>query len=523
MLAYRSRLAFVLCGIAAVAFGPLPANAGTNDQPASASAVAISSGRIGAAVAALPAIARAIQRRSGVPGMAIAVVHDGKVVYAAGFGVRRIGTNERIDANTIFQLASVSKSLASTVVAGVVGQGGVKWSDPVAKYIAGFTLSDPYVGSHVTIADMFAHRSGLPDHAGDLLEDLGYNRAQIIRRLALEPLDPFRITYHYTNFGLTAAAQAVADAEHTTWEALSARVLYGPLGMTQTSSRWADYERAPDRAVLHVRVNGHWRVSSREPDAQSPAGGASSSVHDLAKWMILELNLGKFDGRQIIGRDALLATQQPQIVSNPPSGPFARASFYGYGMGVSYDEAGRLRLSHSGAFSAGAATCYEMLPSEDLGIVILTNGEPSGVPESIAKTFYDRVEFGRATRDWYALYTGGFAKMLAPHGELVGKTAPAHPKPALAPASYLGTYTNRYYGPATVSATATGLRLTLGPKHETYALRHWNGNVFSMHPFGEGSDGGPSAVTFTPAAGTGTTSMTIEYLNENGLGTFGKQ
>lgn len=474
--------------------------------------------RINAAIASLDRIASGVERRSGVPGMAIAVVHGGKVVYMKGFGVRKVGSPERVDADTVFQLASFSKSLASTVVAGAVGAGKLKWDDPVAKYIPGFTLSDPWVGSHVTIADMFAHRSDLPEHAGDLLEDLGYGRMDIIRRLAQEPLDPFRVTYHYTNFGLTAAAQAAAIAEGDSWESLSQRLLYGPLGMTRTSSRWADFAASPDHATLHIKVHGAWRGSSREPDAQSPAGGASSTVRDLAKWMMLEMDIGKYHGKQVIARDPLLRTQQPAIVSNAAREPFARSGFYGLGMNVGVDDAGRVHLSHSGAFSMGTGTSYEMLPSESLGIVILTNGAPSGVPEAIAKTFMDRVEFGKETRDWYGAFSNGFKRMMADQGELVGKPRPAHPAAAQPLESYAGTYENPYYGEAAVQARHGKLLLSLGPKKRTYTLSHWSGNVFTFVPLGE-SSAGINAVTFKPMTGGGAT-LAIEYLDKTGLGTF---
>lgn len=519
MHAYRARVTTALALIALLAAAPaMPARA---DNPADSTAVVVTQAKIDRAVASLDAIVKDIEHRSGVPGISVAVVHNGKIVYAKGFGLRRVGTNERVDPNTVFELASVSKSLASTVVAGAIGHGRVKWSDPVAKYIPGFTLADPWVGSHVTIEDMFAHRSGLPDHAGDVLEDLGYTRMQILAKLALLPLDPFRITYAYTNFGLTAGAEAAARANGTSWETLSQRVLYGPLGMNSTSSRWADYNRRADKATLHVRDGNTWKVSSRDADSQSPAGGASSSVNDLSKWLILELGYGKYNGKQIIDKDALLQTQLPHITSGPPPDPTGRASFYGLGMNVGYDEAGRLRLGHSGAFLMGAGTAFEMLPSEHLGIVILTNGTPSGVPESIAKSFYNLVEFGKVQRDWYDAYAPVFAQMLADRGELVGKVPPAHPAAALANDAYVGTYANDYFGPALVATRNGRLTLTLGPKHETYVLKHWNANTFSFTPGGESSSG-ISAVTFAPAtAGTAATVL-VEYLNENHLGTFTK-
>jgi CubicO group peptidase (beta-lactamase class C family) len=488
--------------------------------PDSQSDIAIPQHRIDAAVASIDSIEADIEHRSGVPGIAIAVVHDGKVVFAKGYGLRRIGTTEKVDPNTVFQLASVSKSISSSVVAAAIGDGGVKWSDPVTKDLAGFTLADPWVGSHVTIGDMFAHRSGLPDHAGDNLEDLGYTRAQILSKLTLEPLAPFRITYHYTNFGLTAGAQAVANAEGTSWEKLANVKIFKPLGMTHSSFRWVDYEHSQDRATLHVGAGKHWKVSAREPDAQAPAGGASSSVLDIAKWMIMEMNDGTYAGKRVVGRDALLETWRPQILASLPADPIGRSGFYGEGMNVNYDEAGMLHLSHSGAFAMGAATVFEMLPAAKLGIVVLTNGTPSGVPESIAKTFYDRVEFGAAQRDWYDAYAPVFSQMLAPQGELIGKQPPVHPVPALAPAAYEGTYANAYYGDATVSLKNGALVIALGVTPERYTLAHWSGNTFSFEPVGEAATGGPTAVTFVRNGDGDGMTMTVEYLNENKLGTF---
>ncbi len=396
----------------------------------------------------------------------------------------------------------------------------MKWSDPVGKHLAGFTLADPWVGTHVTIADMFAHRSGLPDHAGDNLEDLGYTRAQILSKLALEPLDPFRITYNYTNFGLTAGAQAVANAEGTSWEELANVKIFKPLGMTHSSFRWVDYAHSPNRATLHIGAGKRWKVSAREPDAQAPAGGVSSSVLDIATWMIMEMNEGTYAGKRVVGRDALLETWRPQVLASLPADPAGRSGFYGEGMNVNFDEAGMLHLSHSGAFSMGTATVFEMLPAAKLGIVVLTNATPSGVPESIAKMFYDRVEFGAAQRDWYDAYAPVFARMGAPQGELVGKQPPLHPVAPLVLDSYEGTYANAYYGDAIVGVKNGALVLALGATPERYRLAHWNGNTFSFEPVGEAATGGPTAVTFVSiGAGHGMT-MTVEYLNENKLGTF---
>ncbi len=181
-------------------------------NPGTVAGVDIPDGQIDDAVGRLDELATELMDSSGLPGMAVAVVHGGQTVYAKGFGVREAGTDQKVDADTVFQLASMSKPVGSTVVAHQVDAGVVGWDTPVVSKLPGFALADPWVTEHVTVGDLYSHRSGLPDHAGDLLEDLGFNQQQVLDKLRLEPLNPFRITYEYTNFGLTAAAEAVAAA-----------------------------------------------------------------------------------------------------------------------------------------------------------------------------------------------------------------------------------------------------------------------------------------------------------------------
>ncbi|WP_309076532.1 serine hydrolase domain-containing protein, partial [Paenarthrobacter sp.] len=254
------------------------------------------------ALAKLDEQADTAMESTGLPGMAIAVVYRDEVVYSKGFGVREVGKPEKISPDTVFQLASVSKPLASTVVAGVVGRKVINWADPVIQHNKGFSLKDDYVTQNATFADSMSHRSGLRTGSGDLLEDLGFDRAYILNHLNQQPLDTFRSSYNYSNFGFTEAGQAAADAMRMSWEDLADEVLFRKLGMSATSYRHSDYEKATDRAILHVPLgNKEWAAKyRRNPDAEAPAGGASSSVRDLAQWLRLQLGNGQFEGRPVI-------------------------------------------------------------------------------------------------------------------------------------------------------------------------------------------------------------------------------
>jgi CubicO group peptidase (beta-lactamase class C family) len=448
-----------------------------------------------------------------------------RLVWAKGFGVRDVATGAAVDADTVFQLASVSKPLASTVVAELVGEGKIAWDSHISDLDPGFQLADPWVTREVRIDDLFSHRSGLPDHAGDLLEDMGYSRDEVLRRLRLQKGGgSFRASYAYTNFGLTEAALAAVKPYGLTWEDASELRLYRPLGMNSTSSRYSDFINRPDRAVGHVRVNGQWTTrDQRQPDAQSPAGGASSSVNDMAKWMRLQLADGKFDGKQIVDAAALAETHAPQVHtgSNPLTGA---PQFYGLGWNVSYDQQGRLRLNHSGAFSMGASTVVSLVPSEQLGIVVLVNAEPVGVSEALAFSFMDQALYGRQTQDWRPLFAKVFADMASEAGDhaVIYANPPSAPSPALADAAYVGTYANAYFGDVEVTDRGGALAIVEGPGRMTFPLAHYDRDTFTYQTIGENASG-LTGVTFTVGPDGRAQSVTVRCLNDNGDGVFSRK
>ncbi len=471
------------------------------------------------AVAKLDGIAEDLMKKSGVPGLAVAVVHGGKTVYAKGFGVKdsKSGDGEanKVDADTVFQLASLSKPISSTVVAHQVGVDAIGWDTPVVAKLPWFALADPAVTTMVNIGDMFAHRSGLPDHAGDLLEDLGYDRRYVLDKLRDQPLSPFRISYAYTNFGLTAGAEAVAVGAKKSWEDLADQVLFEPLGMSSTSYRFADFETRQNRALGHIHLDGRYEPRYvRDPQAEAPAGGVSSSVEDMTHWLAMMLADGTYAGKQIVDPKALLPAVTPQIVSSPASEPAMRSGFYGFGFNVGTTSAARTELSHSGAFELGAGTNFVILPSADVAIVALTNATPSGVPEALTAQFADLVQFGEVREDWYQLYQGLLTPLEKPVGSLVGKKPPTNPAPSKSRASYVGTYENSYWGPARVSEKDGNLHLELGSKLSV-PLMNWDGDVFTYEWVSENSP--PGSIGKATFEGN---KLTLEYYDAMGKGTF---
>jgi CubicO group peptidase (beta-lactamase class C family) len=515
----RSAFALLLAASAALAGCGGGGGSSAAPSPTPFNTASVPSAQIDAAVSQLDAMAADVMKRSNIPGMAVAVVKDGQVVYAKGFGVRREGSPELIDANTVFQLASMSKPIAATVVAGLVGRNTVSWDTPAVTRLPGFSLSDASITQQVTIGDFFAHRSGLAEAVGDKLEDLGYDRAQILQRMRYVPLLPFRTSYGYANFGLTAGAEAVANAAGLDWATLSDRTLYQPLGMTSTSSRFADFMQRTDRASPHVKVNGIYQpLYQREPDEQSPAGGVSSSVNDVAQWMSLLLQYGKYQGRTIVTAEALLPAITGQIVKGPPSDdPTVRPEYYGYGFNVGTSSQGRLKLSHSGAFMLGAGTAFTAIPAAGVAIVTLTNAAPVGAAEALNMRFEELVESGKSTNDYVSLYAQFFQAFYVPEGSLAGQQPPAQPVPALGSNAYIGTYASSYYGNAVVEDSGSGLVLKMGPTAtRIFPLRHWSGDTFVFDLSGENAPpGSVSRIDFDPNASSVANSMTLEYYAED--------
>ena len=405
------------------------------------------------------------------------IVHKGEVVYLKGFGVRKVDTDLAVSPDSVFQLASCSKPITGTALASLVGKGVIDFDQPVSTWVPEFQLSDPWVSNQVSFADLLSHRSGLPTLAGDYLENLGYVRIEVFKKLRhLEPAFPFRTGYAYTNFGFTAAGEAAARAAGVDFGELLSQELFRPLGLTSTSAKFTDYLNASERVFSHQLSDGKTVVTLRHPEAQAPAGGVSSSARDLTKWMLLHLQKGKWKDRQLIPAEVLARTYRPHtVVGSSPTNPSSNG-FYGIGWRLSYDRQGQLKVQHGGAFVLGVRTSVTLWPEEDLGIVVLTNAFPSGLPEALTELFIKSYRTGDIDLKLGRTVQEKVAQAILDMGETPTSAKGPESKPLLPLDSYEGDYTNSYYGVSQIVQKNSGLEILLGKKR--FPLRHASGDTF---------------------------------------------
>jgi CubicO group peptidase (beta-lactamase class C family) len=348
-----------------------------------------------------------------VPGIAVAIVKDGKIVVAKGYGVRRLGDPAPVDENTMFGIGSNTKAFTTAALAGLVDSGKLLWDDPVYQRLPGFVMYDPYVSHEMTIRDLLTHRSGMGLGEGDLLfwPRSSYTRAEIIYKLRfMKPASSFRSHYAYDNLLYMTAGQIIPAVTGVSWDDYIRTHIFGPLGMNHSNVSNAAFRPGDDYAFPHERVDGKLQVIPFEVlDNAGPAGAINSCAADMAKWVQLQLNHGKFAG----GEQRLFSEPQskemwtPQTILpiNDPPPPLAglKANFADYALGWTLrDYHGRKLVGHTGGV-AGFVSRVMLAPEENLGVVVLTNAEEGGAFDSVLYHVLDYY-FGLQPTDWISAF-----------------------------------------------------------------------------------------------------------------------
>ena len=424
-----------------------------------------------------------------VPGISLAVVKDGKVVLAKGYGVKKLGSPDKVDEKTIFAIASNSKVFTATALGLLVEEGKVEWDAPVIRYLPWFRLSDPYVTKELTVRDLLVHRSGLGLGAGDLLwwPPSTYNREEIARRLKDIPLaTSFRSTYAYDNVLYLVAGLIIEKISGMSWEEFITKRILQPVGMTGSYPGHSDIEKAPNAAWSHAEVEGEVRpVAPFTSDNTNPAGGVVSSAVDMAKWVMVNLDSGRigpdkrlYDAR--LTRD-LQAVVTPLRPGNPPRtlAPL-RQNFSGYGLGLFLSDYRGLKLvTHTGGLP-GFVSKVTMIPDKRLGVVVLTNQE-SGAAFMVLTHHILDYYLGAKDTDWLGTFKRLGDEQKERMAAIEKKTDADRVKagPSLPLEKYAGTYRDVWYGEIAVDVKDGKGTITFTKTPSlTGSFEHWQYDTF---------------------------------------------
>jgi CubicO group peptidase (beta-lactamase class C family) len=393
-----------------------------------------------------------VQKAFEVPGIALAIVKDGKVVLAKGYGVRKLGEAAKVDEHTTFGIASNSKAFTATALGMLVEEGKLEWDAPVIRYLPWFRLADPYVTRELTVRDLLVHRSGLGLGAGDLLwwPTSTYNRKEIARRLQYIPLvTSFRSTYAYDNVLYLVAGELIETVSGLSWEDLVSTRILARVGMTDSKPRHSDATGEGNIAATHAAIDGKVRpIAPFSSDNTNPAGGINASAADMAKWMMTQLDSGRVaDGTRLFSRQTtsqLWRVITPLPIGNrPPELAPLQANFMGYALGFEVrDYHGYKLVQHTGGLP-GYVSKVAMIPELKLGVAVLTNQESGAAFESIVYQVLDSY-LGVQGKDWLAAYKIVMERQNAMIAQAEKQTAAKQvvTTPPLPLASFAGTYTD---------------------------------------------------------------------------------
>jgi len=416
----------------------------------------------------------------GIPGLAVSVVKDDELVWARGFGVRRLGHPEPVDADTLFNVASVSKAFNAAALGLLVDEGRIGWDDPVVEHIPQLRLYDPYVTQAATIRDMLAHRVGLGRLTGNRLRWISArDRSEQIQRLRhLEPEIGFREGYVYSNVLYMVAGEVVPAVTGTGWEAFVEQRLFAPLGMRRSLAGGSRLDDSGNVAWPHQEIDGEVvEIPRRNFDAVGPAASVHSSAREIANWMRLHLGTpGEFEGTALLGRETVEEMHRAQNIIRRPA--FEPLAAYGLGWRLGTHE-GRHTSSHGGAVD-GMNTLLMLLPEENLGIFITTNtfnGFTGALAAHIMDAYLGIEGRDRHAESWQR-HVEQKARVQAGrdaiHAARIRGTRPSGPL-----GDFAGGYDDALYADAKVELEGGRLVLTLWDDPLQVAdLEHWHHDTF---------------------------------------------
>ncbi len=422
-----------------------------------------------------------------IPGVSVCIIKNGKVVVMKGYGVKETGTNDNVDENTLFMIGSNSKAFTATALALLASEnlpagkaGKLSLDDQVQKWLPDFKLYDPWVAKEATIRDLLCHRLGFETFQGDFMYfDSDLTTAEVRDKMSrLKPLYGFRSKWGYTNSAFMTAGEIIPKVTGKSWADFVTERIFKPLGMNNTLALSKDIKTAANKCAAHTVVMGELKkIPYGNIDNLAPAGSISSSVNDMSKWVMMQLNNGRLDDKEIIPSTAIAETRTPQSILGNGGHMFNKSHFSLYGLGWFLEEyAGRKIVAHTGGVN-GFVTSVCLVPEEKLGIIVLTNTDANGFYEALRNEIEDAY-LGLPYRNYSKVYLGfqqADEKKKEKQYKAIRDSIAMNPKPALPLTSYAGEYMHSVYGKMNIKTEDGKLIMR---------FEHHKGRYGTMEPLG---------------------------------------
>jgi CubicO group peptidase (beta-lactamase class C family) len=422
----------------------------------------------------------------GCPGVAVTVVKDGKVLVAKGYGLRELGKPERVDENTLFDTASLSKSFTAAAIATLVDEGKMRWDDPLRRHLPQVEFSDAYRTASVTIRDLLAHRVGV-ETGNFMMRFTNHSTDEVLRRIRyLDEREPFRTNLVYWNIGYGAASEAAASAAKMPFADLLRTRLLEPLGM-RDSTVVVDHTLSPNHAKSHGLIGGKLHpIRTKKLKNTQGADAVNSSAKDMARWLLFSLGDGTWAGKRILSVEAMREMHSPQmIIRTTPEMRAARGvRFFGaYGLGWQImDLRGRKMLWHGGG-ADGMPVYMAILPDQQIGVAVMTNSwDAPTLRFALASRILDTLLEEEETRDWameaLEAHRRDSARAVEENANAL-KSRVLGTRPSAKLEAYSGTYVDDVHGDMVIAHDAGKLTLLFGGG-ERADLEHWHHDVFRV-------------------------------------------
>lgn len=390
-----------------------------------------------------------------IPGVAVCVVKNGKVMLMKGYGTREMNGVDKVDENTLFMIGSNTKAFTATALAMLDADKVLSLDDKVQKWLPDFKMYDPWVAREAIIRDLLCHRLGFETFQGDFMYfDSDLSTAEVREKMGkLKPKYGFRSRWGYTNSAFMTAGEIIPKATGKTWAEFVRDRIFTPLGMTRSLALSEEIDNATNKCSPHTVVHGELKqIPFGHLDNLAPAGSISSSVNDMSKWVLALLNGGTIEGKSVIPAGAIAQTRTPNSILGNGGHPFNRSHFALYGLGWFLEEyAGRKIVAHTGGVN-GFVTSVCLVPEEKLGIVVFTNTDANGFYEALRNEIEDAC-LGLPYRNYSQLYLKQQKMQEAAREKTWAAqrdTVNMHLKTDLSLTDYAGTYVHPVYGKMTI-------------------------------------------------------------------------